>query len=151
MQLHHLKSFNKKSEKRIGRGGRRGTTSGRGTKGQRSRSGHRIRPAVRELILRIPKRRGFANRPKSAKPLSFGLDEIMEKLGPAAKDNVQLDKNSLRAVGILPSKYRGKVKLLGGANLKTALNVKGLLVSKGARANIEKAGGRVEEKIVDGK
>ena len=51
-----------RKKKRVGRGGKRGTTSGRGTKGQKSRSGHRIRPAERDLLIRIPKLRGYRNK-----------------------------------------------------------------------------------------
>lgn len=65
MQLHELQPLHaNKEEKRIGRGGKRGTTSGRGTKGQMSRAGRRVRPAQRDLIQRLPKLRGFANKPK---------------------------------------------------------------------------------------
>ncbi|OGY57237.1 MAG: hypothetical protein A3E61_01280 [Candidatus Colwellbacteria bacterium RIFCSPHIGHO2_12_FULL_43_12] len=63
MQLHDLKPFHlNKTGKRVGRGGKRGTTSGHGTKGQKSRSGHKIRPAERDLIQRLPKLRGFRNK-----------------------------------------------------------------------------------------
>lgn len=59
MQLHELQAIHENKEaQRIGRGGKRGTTSGRGQKGQKSRSGHRIRPAVRDMIQRLPKLRG---------------------------------------------------------------------------------------------
>ena len=64
MQLHELQPFHRLKRKapRVGRGGKRGTTSGKGTKGQKARAGHRIRPAERDLIIRIPKLRGFAQR-----------------------------------------------------------------------------------------
>ncbi|MDE2144662.1 MAG: hypothetical protein KGJ01_01695 [Patescibacteria group bacterium] len=63
MQLHELSPLHKnKEEKRIGRGGKRGTFSGRGTKGQRARAGHRIRPAERDLIQHMPKLRGTRNK-----------------------------------------------------------------------------------------
>ena len=66
MQLHEIQPLHEnRKEKRVGRGGKRGTTSGRGTKGQRARAGHRIRPAERDLIQRLPKLRGFANKPKN--------------------------------------------------------------------------------------
>jgi large subunit ribosomal protein L15 len=59
MQLHELQPIHyNKDGKRIARGGKRGHTSGRGQKGQKSRSGHRIRPAVRDMIQRLPKLRG---------------------------------------------------------------------------------------------
>ncbi len=59
MQLHELnrKTPNKKP-KRVGRGGGRGKTSGRGTKGQKARAGHSIMPAIREQLKKIPKLRG---------------------------------------------------------------------------------------------
>ena len=45
--------------RRVGRGGKRGKTSGRGGKGQTARSGNKIRPEWRDLIKKIPKRRGY--------------------------------------------------------------------------------------------
>lgn len=63
MQLHQLQPLYKlKDKKRIGRGGKRGTYSGRGQKGQKARAGHKIRPALRDLIQRLPKLRGIGNR-----------------------------------------------------------------------------------------
>ncbi len=62
MQLHQLKPTHPlSSSKRVGRGGKRGTFSGRGTKGQHARAGHRIRPAERDFIQRLPKLRGVGN------------------------------------------------------------------------------------------
>ncbi|MBI2010965.1 MAG: hypothetical protein HYS89_01915 [Candidatus Colwellbacteria bacterium] len=62
MQLHQIQPTHKTPRgKRIGRGGKRGTYSGRGIKGQRSRAGRRIKPATRELIQRLPKLRGAGN------------------------------------------------------------------------------------------
>jgi len=62
MQIQELKpNCKNKKKKRIGRGGKRGTYCGRGLKGQKSRAGRRIRPAVRDFILRTPKLRGKGN------------------------------------------------------------------------------------------
>jgi large subunit ribosomal protein L15 len=59
MQLHELKpNANRKSAKRIGRGGKRGKTSGRGHKGQIARAGNSTRPEMREIIKKLPKLRG---------------------------------------------------------------------------------------------
>jgi large subunit ribosomal protein L15 len=59
MQLHEIKPIHKlKKKKRIGRGGKRGTYCGKGIKGQTSRAGARIRPEIRDLIKKIPKKRG---------------------------------------------------------------------------------------------
>lgn len=59
MQFHTIKrkTPNKKS-KQVGRGGTRGKTAGRGTKGQNARSGRKKRPELRDTIKRIPKLRG---------------------------------------------------------------------------------------------
>lgn len=59
MQFHTLqrKTKNKKS-KQVGRGGTRGKTSGRGTKGQNARAGRKKRPELRDFIKRVPKLRG---------------------------------------------------------------------------------------------
>ena len=59
MQFHTLKrkTPNKKS-KQVGRGGTRGKTAGRGTKGQNARAGHKNRPEIRDVIKRVPKLRG---------------------------------------------------------------------------------------------
>lgn len=62
MQLNELKAETKhKSKKRVGRGGTRGTYSGKGMKGQKSRAGAKIRPAIRDLMQRTPKLRGAKN------------------------------------------------------------------------------------------
>ena len=60
MQLHKLKpNYKAKKRKRIGRGGKRGTYSGRGIKGQKSRAGGKLRPEMRDIIKKIPKKRGY--------------------------------------------------------------------------------------------
>ena len=61
MQLHQLQGRKPTDKKtRVGRGGKRGTYSGRGVKGQRSRAGARIRPEIRDFIKKLPKMRGYA-------------------------------------------------------------------------------------------
>ena len=65
MQLHELKPIHKKKQpKRVGRGGKKGTYSGRGMKGQKSRAGRRLPPVIREMIKRYPKLRGYKFKPK---------------------------------------------------------------------------------------
>lgn len=64
MQFHNLKSKTKRKHARqVGRGGTRGKTAGRGTKGQNARAGHKKRPEMRDIIKRVPKLR---NRGKSS-------------------------------------------------------------------------------------
>ena len=59
MQFHTLQSKTKRKRARqVGRGGTRGKTAGRGTKGQNARAGGKKRPELRDIIKRIPKLRG---------------------------------------------------------------------------------------------
>ena len=145
MKLHTLPTSHKRSQ-RIGRGGKRGTTAGRGTKGQKSRSGSHMRPAERDLILRIPKQRGFRNKQKTDTVKVFNLEEIMAKIQPLAKAGglVEVDAVILKAAGMLGKNFKGFVKILGDGEVTMPLAVKGLKVSAGAKAKIEKAGGSVK-------
>jgi large subunit ribosomal protein L15 len=145
MQLHQLQIKRGKDRKRVGRGGKRGTTSGRGQKGQKSRSGRRIRPAVRDLILRLPKRRGFRNKPKNSKPAVFNLSDLSLalKVSRGAKGPVLLDRDFLTQAGLLKPNYNGSVKILGDGEIGVPVEVKGLPVSKSAKEKIEKAGGHI--------
>ena len=60
MQIHNLKRKTPNTRKvKVGRGGKRGKTSGRGHKGQKSRAGRKIRPEIRDMIKKIPKKRGY--------------------------------------------------------------------------------------------
>jgi len=66
MQLHQIQPLNKrKSKRRVGRGGKRGTYCGRGMKGQKARTGAKVRPEIRDLIKKIPKIRGYRFKRKS--------------------------------------------------------------------------------------
>ena len=80
MQLHEVVPIHKnKSKKRIGRGGKRGTYSGRGMKGQKSRAGHKISPAIRDLLQRTPKLRGVKNKPARYRKIKKAKKEKKEK------------------------------------------------------------------------
>lgn len=115
MQLHELPSIKKRSQ-RIGRSGKRGSYSGRGVKGQKSRAGRRLRPAERDIILRIPKRRGFRNMPKFVKPTVLNLGQLQTALKSFAKGNdvVTVDLTLLKASGLVSKGYTGMVKILEG-------------------------------------
>lgn len=144
MQLHSLPRFRSRSRTRVGRGGKRGTTSGRGTKGQRSRAGRRIRPAVRDLIIRIPKRRGFGNKPKKPKPFALDLSRVAAAFGAGKATTV--NRAALREIGLVPKRYEGEVKIVGSAELSAPLVFEeGIRASAGARAKIEHAGGNIEK------
>lgn len=144
MKLHELSSIHKKT-KRVGRGGKRGTTSGRGTKGQKSRSGHRIRPAERDLLLRIPKRRGFRNKPRNPAAVIWNVGALSDHLKRAGlAQGITIDRDFLAAAKLLPTRYRGPVKILGAGAIAIAFNVQGMAVSKEAAEKIKKAGGSVK-------
>ncbi len=144
MKLHKLSSIKTRRSRRIGRSGKRGSYSGRGVKGQHSRSGRRIRPAERDLILKLPKLRGFRNKPKAPIPVTFNLHMIEKSLGSHAKgDTLTLDLALLRSAKLVKKEYKGRVKILGAGEITFPIAVKGFEVSTSAKEKIEKAGGSV--------
>ncbi len=145
MQLHELKPIHKKkSRKRVGRGGKRGTYSGRGIKGQKARAGRRLQPAIRSLIKRYPKLRGYRFKPLLEKPVILNIETLEKKFQSGDKVNPQilLEKKLIRRIkGKTP-----EVKILGRApgKLTKKLIIEGCQVSKSAREEIEKAGGTIK-------
>ncbi|KKU15332.1 hypothetical protein A3A20_01600 [Candidatus Wolfebacteria bacterium RIFCSPLOWO2_01_FULL_45_19] len=139
MQLHQLRTSHKqKTKKRIGRGGKRGTYSGRGQKGQKARAGRRIRPAIQDYIIRLPKRRGFGNKPLGSKTQIVNLSSLERKL----ENNSSVSEMSLLEAGLI--KKLGKTKILGDGNVtKSFIIEKNIAVSKSAKEKIEAAGGRI--------
>ncbi len=148
MQLHQFtQSVGKKSvvKTRVGRGGKRGTTSGRGQKGQKSRSGHKIRPAERDLIIRLPKLRGFAHKPTTnVLDINLGQLDAKFKKFAAGKHPVLVNLEALREAKLISKNYRGNVKILSKGDISLPVTVKGLKLSAAAKEKIEKAGGKVE-------
>lgn len=132
-----------KKKKRVGRGEASGwgKTSGRGHKGQRSRSGGGTKAGFEggqmPLQRRLPKR-GFTNIFKSYYTiLNVG------KLGEVFKDGDVIDRDALIEKGFA-KKRSAPIKVLGLGDLKIALTVKAVAFSKTAKAKIEGAGGKVE-------
>ncbi len=145
MQIHQVKRTHKrKSPKEIGRGGKRGKTSGRGTKGQKARAGRKLRPEIREVIKKIPKLRGYFFNSIQTKPVVVKLSQI-EKTFKAGEE---VTPKALAEKGLV-STYKGKVskiKILIGQKdekIPSKISFKGVLVSKSALEAIEKAGGSV--------
>lgn len=148
MQLHELKRKNpNKKSRRVGRGGKRGKTAGRGTKGQKARAGHRIRPEFRDMIKKMPKRRGHGkHRATSAvgsRVQAIALDiRSVEKVfasGDAVTPATIVEKKLVRMRG-------GKmpvVKILGAHPVSKKLSVSGIPMSAKVKEAIEKAGGSV--------
>lgn len=131
-----------KRKKRIGRGvgSRRGTYSGRGVKGQKSRAGARIRPGFEggqtTIVARFPKRRGGTNRLRTK---VFPVN--VSQLEGTFRAGAQVDLHSLFDAGVI-SKGVASVKILGNGELKKPLSVH-LPVSSSAKQKIEDAGGKV--------
>mgnify|MGYP001561765545 CR=1 FL=1 len=144
MQLHELNPRTARQRtKRVGRGGRRGKTAGRGTKGQRARAGAKVRPAFRDIIKKLPKRRGYRFRSFRPKPAAVSLAAIARRFGageivtPAAL----LARGLVRRMGGLVL----GVKVLGGGSLPKNLTFRGVRLSAAARAAVLAADGRVTE------
>lgn len=149
MQLHDLQQKTKgKSKKRVGRGGVRGKTSGRGQKGQKARAGHRIRPEIRDMLKKLPKRRGYGkNRARtindgSVKPIVVNL-RILES---AFSGGEHVTPEILLAKGLI-ARLRGKtplVKILGKGKLTKALVIERCLYSTKAEEAVKSAGGSIK-------
>lgn len=144
MQIHQLAPKHKpKKKKRIGRGGKRGTYSGRGIKGQKSRAGRKMAPVIRELIKRYPKLKGykFSARAKEFAVVNIGTLEKEFKPSEVVTPRALLEKKLIRRIkGRTP-----KVKILGKGNLTKSLTIKDCQVSKTAGEAIEKAKGVIIE------
>ncbi len=146
MQLHTLSRFtpNKKSVS-VGRGGKRGKTSGRGTKGQNARSGHKKRPELRDFIKRVPKLRGRGvSSFKSIQPefVAINLDvlETTYKAGDTVSPSTLVNKSVVSLYkGIKPI-----IKILGTGEITKKVTDSDRAVSASAIAKIEKAGGVVK-------
>lgn len=131
MQLHQLKRNNqRKIARRVGRGGKRGTYSGRGIKGQGARAGGKFRPEEREIIKKIPKLRGYRFSSFQEKPAVINLDTI-ERLF-AAGDTIS--PASLVARGLVV-RVRGRapqVKILNRGETKKKFIFTGVTFSAAA-------------------
>lgn len=144
LSLNKLESVSKK-RKRIGRGGDKGGTSGRGHKGQGSRSGvggelkSWFEGGQMSLTRRLPKR-GFTNARFKKDVRIVNIKDLEERF--ESGDTVSLE--SLANKGLLKGKGKFFVKVLGNGKLSKNLTVKVDRISKLANEQIEKAGGKVE-------
>ena len=144
MRLNTIKGApgSKHAAKRVGRGigSGLGKTGGRGHKGQKSRSGGKVRPGFeggqQPLQMRLPKF-GF-NSAKARVTAEVTLSEL------AKVEADVVDLQALKDAGILREAMQYAKVMLSGEITK-AVTVKGIRVTKGARAAIEAAGGKIEE------
>lgn len=149
MRLHTIKPRPgaKHRVKRLGRGESSGLgkTSGRGHKGQKSRSGGGVRISFEggqmPLFRRLPKR-GFNNVRFKTQYAVFNVGTLEERF----EDGDTVDEATLRKYGLLKGRYDG-VKILGTGDLNKKLSIVADKVSGSAKDKIEKVGGSIAEPV----
>ena len=120
MELHTPRpKHTTQKEKRIARGGKKGTTSGKGTKGQKSRTGfnipRRFEGGQISLVQRVPKKRGFKH--YGLKPLAIKLEIIEKKYSDGESVNLE----TLTAKGVITAYPAAGVKIIGNSRLTKKL------------------------------
>ena len=147
MQLNTINIKIKKKKKRLGRGigSSKGKTSGRGHKGQKSRSGVAIKSfegGQMPLYRRLPKR-GFKNFNKKKNIAMINLSRLQEIFKKKIiLPNNKLNLLSLQKSKLINKKYK-KLKLLGLGDLKEKFDIEVNFISASAKEKIEKLGGKV--------
>lgn len=134
----------RKDRKRVGRGdgSGNGTYSGRGCKGQKSRSGYSIKPGFEggqlPIIKRLPRKRGFTN--------LFRKEYSIVKLGALNifEANSEVTPEALLDAGIVKS-LKLPVKILADGDMNHPLTVKADKFSAAAKTKLEAAGGKAVE------
>ena len=150
MKLNTLSlNIKNKRKKRLGRGigSGKGKTSGRGHKGQKSRSGVAIKSfegGQMPLYRRLPKR-GFKSLNKKNKDIIAiinvsKIQDVLEKKKNLA--NNKLNLSTLQKSHLINKKYK-KLKVLGSGDLKNILDIEVNFISKAAKKKIESLGGKV--------
>jgi len=142
MQLHQLKpTHSRRAKKRIGRGGKRGSYSGRGVKGQNARAGAKFKPIARELIKKYPKLRGYRFNTKIKNIVIINIGNLQKKF----KENEKITPELLIEKKIIRTDRKNvpQIKILGNGEVKKALIFEGFQFSKSAKEKIEKAGGKI--------
>lgn len=144
MLIHQIKTLKQKHKTRVGRGGKRGTFSGRGTKGQKARAGRRIRPQLRDVIKKIPKRRGRGKHSF----VSFAVPPAIVNIADleqyfSAGEHVTPQTLAAKGLVRLAARRVPAIKLLGTGELTKKLLVADCQISASARSKIEKVGGSV--------
>ena len=131
---------------RVGRGigSGKGKTSGRGVKGQKSRSGVAIKSfegGQMPLYRRLPKR-GF-NPLKKEKIAVINLNKIQNLIeAKKLSENEKINIDTLKKANILSKSYK-KIKILGSGEIKFKINLTADFISKSAKDKLEKAGGTI--------
>ncbi len=143
MQLHQLKRKNpNKTSVKVGRGGKRGKTSGRGHKGQNARAGTSKRPESREIIKRLPKLRGYRFKSFQERPVLVNLAVLESNFasGDEVTPKILFEKQIIaKKENKIPS-----VKILGNGEITKKLNISDCSFSQSAKDKIEKSGGTIK-------
>lgn len=146
MQLNSLAPRTKTTKPpHVGRGGKRGKTSGKGGKGQTARAGHHVRPEVRDRIKKLPKLRGHGkNRARTVRGNQIiGAVVNLAALEASYQAGETVSPASLLAKGLV-RRAKGRaplVKILGNGTLTKALVVRGCTLSATAQKALAAAGG----------
>lgn len=148
MQLHELVPATKrKSAKRIGLGGKRGKTSGRGGKGQTARTGNSTRPEMRDIIKKLPKLRGHGkNRADTVNNEQVPVVPVnLNKIEAVFENGATVSPRSLVTAGLINTRRKRVpvVKILGTGELTKKVTIEGCMVSAAAEAKVVAAGGKV--------
>ena len=131
---------------RVGRGigSGKGKTSGRGVKGQKSRSGVAIKSfegGQMPLYRRLPKRGFVSNKKKSIALLNLSkIQDIFKR--KKMLPNTKINLVNLQKVNLINKKYK-KIKLLGSGDVSEKFEAEVNFISKSAKEKIEKFGGKV--------
>lgn len=142
MSLHKLIKITTKKKKRVGRGlgSGKGKTAGRGAKGQKKRA--KIRPGFEggqlPLTKRLPFLRGKGFKGPQKKPFILALEKL-NRFRAGSKLTIE----RLQKEGLVPEKVPYGVKILTNGEIDKKLSLEGIKVSKGAKEQIEKVGGKV--------
>lgn len=146
MQLHTLKPRTpRKKTKQVGRGGKRGKTAGRGTKGQNARAGRKKRPEIRDTIKRYPKLRGrgvSSLKSYKIKPVAVNLKSIEDSF--RAGETVNPSTLGERRLAVDKKSTVPNIKILGTGEITKKLVFEGVEVSESAKSKIEAAGGEIK-------
>ena len=144
MQLHQLRPQHKsKKKKRVGRGGKKGTYSGKGMKGQKSRAGSKFQPAIRGWLKRYPKLRGYKFKARRKDVAVLNLDILEKKFqsGDEISPQILVAKRLIRKIkGKVP-----QVKILGRGKLTKKLTIKNCQLSRTAQEKIKKSGSKISK------
>lgn len=143
MQTHTLqRPKSNRLSRRVGRGGKRGTYSGRGMKGQKARAGANIRPAFRDVLKSVPKLRGVQRtrgRARSRPMVSVALGRIESAY--SAQETVSPKTLAQKRI-IRPIKGRlPRVKILASGMFSKSLQFEGCIASEAAQKQIDDAKG----------